>query len=154
MDRATFSRVVRELRPNMVGLAVTILEDQDDAADVVQTALLRVYAALDSIRDDGAIGAFLLKTVRNQAIDFVRAEAAERSKLDNAAPYYPKLVASAEPPIDLPRALARLAPTRRAVVTLSAQGYSPSEIAARLGIGASAAKMRLHRARNDLREAV
>ncbi len=51
MDRQDFERVVPELRLKLQRIALFYLADDDEAEDVVQDTLLKLWTARDAIRE-------------------------------------------------------------------------------------------------------
>lgn len=134
--------------------AYRVLGSAADAEDVTSEVFLGMSAALQSYDHSSIYGfrRWLQKiTVRRAAARANRPAAAREVSLDFVR------VPAARPdrPIDrlaLDRALATLSPSLRAVFNLKAvQGYSHREISAMLGIAVGASKVRLHRARSELR---
>ena len=73
MDRQDFERVVPELRLKLQRIALYYLADDDEAEDVVQDTLLKLWTARDAIRE-GQRGMEALGTTiaKNLSIDRLR----------------------------------------------------------------------------------
>ncbi|MGH3452733.1 MAG: RNA polymerase sigma factor [Haloechinothrix sp.] len=161
-DREAFDELVRVTYASAYTLAYRMTGSEDDARDVVQEAYLRAYRGLRRFRGDARFSTWLYRITANCAATHLGRRARHRhDELDDATPVAdtspdrdPQLRADAD---DLRQrlqvALAELPPRLRAVVLLRDVYDLPHEaIAAELGISESAAKVRLHRARNKLRE--
>ncbi|HIJ66189.1 MAG TPA: sigma-70 family RNA polymerase sigma factor, partial [Candidatus Hydrogenedentes bacterium] len=60
-----FEALVERYMPAVRAAAMARLGNDADADDVVQEAFLKAYQALDSLRDPGKFGAWLLSIARN-----------------------------------------------------------------------------------------
>jgi len=161
-DRQAFDELVRVTHAHTYTLAFRLTGDEEDARDVVQEAYLRAYRGLRRFRGDAQFSTWLYRITANCAATHLGRRTRHRHDgLDEAEAVVdphpdrdPQLRADA---VDL-RGRLRVAldalPARlRAVVVLRDVYDLPHEaIAAELGISESAAKVRLHRARNKLRD--
>lgn len=165
-DERALAELVDLLSPWLLGLVQGILDDQDEAEEVV---LDTFRAAWERVRppDEGARGllAWLMHIARNRAIDRLRARR-RRGRLGE------RLVAVGDlstttPPMEpneaarpgwhvhseVHRALAALPADRRQAVHLAYfEGRTHSEIAARLEIPLGTVKTRLRLGLGELRE--
>jgi RNA polymerase sigma-70 factor, ECF subfamily len=161
-DRSAFDEVVRATYAGAYTLAYRLTGNEEDAKDVVQEAYLRAYKGLKRFRGDAAFSTWLYRITANCAATQLTSRARHRhDDLDDEA-----AVADTRPEIDpeagadaaalrqrLNVALAGLPPRLRAVVVLRDVYDLPHEaIAEELGISEAAAKVRLHRARQRLRD--
>lgn len=163
-DRSAFDEAVRATYADTYALAYRLTGNADDAADVVQDAYLRAYRGLRKFRGDAAFGTWMYRITANCASSHLTRRGRSRHEhLDADAP-----VADERPEVDpemmaavalerdrVSSAVMELAPRLRAVVVLRDVYDLPhDEIAEALGISETAAKVRLHRARKKLREAL
>ena len=73
MDRQDFERVVPELRLKLQRIALYYLADDDEAEDVVQDTLLKLWTARDAIREgQGGMEALGTTIAKNLSIDRLR----------------------------------------------------------------------------------
>jgi RNA polymerase sigma-70 factor (ECF subfamily) len=161
-DREAFDELVRVTHAETYTLAYRLTGDEEDARDVVQEAYLRAYRGLRRFRGDAQFSTWMYRITANCAATHLGRRARHRhDELDEGAPladvhadHDPQLRADASDLRGRLRvALDALPPRLRAVVVLRDVYDLPHEaIAAELGISESAAKVRLHRARNKLRE--
>jgi len=128
--------------------------------ELVQDIYFALWEALPGFRGDAALRTFVVKVAHNRSIAHVAKEARRpRSvELDEGLPdpstTPDKAAERDEARGRLERAVAHLPLGQRLVVTLALEGFSPEEIAEVLGIGASAASVRLHRAKASLQQSL
>ena len=159
-DRAAFDEMVRRTHADTYTLAYRLCGNEEDARDVVQDAYLRAYRSLKRFRGDAQFSTWMYRITANCA----NTQMGKRTKhrhdelLDTVADtdHERDPVARADAMAlraDLAEALEELSPKLRAVVLLRDVYELPHEdIAAELGISQTAAKVRLHRARIQLKE--
>lgn len=147
-EKAVESAVVEYL-PYLFGIAYNLLGNLADAEDAVQESAYRFLhkkpSAVENLR------AYLGKTVANYCMDQLkkrhRPVSLDRAE-DVPAPDF-----SGEPDAELGKWLSELSPKDRLVMDLFyREGLSLEEIAEISGDTAGAVKVRLHRARNNLRK--
>jgi RNA polymerase sigma-70 factor (ECF subfamily) len=162
-DRRSFDELVRRTSADTYTLAVRLVGDEADAHDVVQEAYLRAYRGLAGFRGDARFTTWMYRITANCAATHLgrrrrhrHEPLADEGYIDLRADADPAAHADATSLRDqLAAALDELAPRLRAVVVLrDVYDLTHEEIAAELGISATAAKVRLHRARRRLRTAV
>jgi RNA polymerase sigma-70 factor (ECF subfamily) len=161
-DREAFDELVRTTYADTYTLAYRLTGNEEDARDVSQEAYLRAYRAINRFRGDAQFSTWMYRITANCAATYLGRRSRHRHDvLDDSVPladprtdHDPQLRADASDLRDrLARALEDLPPRLRSVVVLRDVYDLPHEsIAAELGISESAAKVRLHRARNKLRE--
>jgi RNA polymerase sigma-70 factor (ECF subfamily) len=161
-DREAFDELVRVTYADTYTLAYRLTGNEEDARDVVQEAYLRAFRGLRRFRGDAQFSTWMYRITANCAATQLGKRARHRhDELDEATSVAdvhpdrdPQLRADADDLRGRLRvALDELPPGLRAVVVLRDVYDLPHEaIAAELGISESAAKVRLHRARNRLRD--
>ncbi len=160
-DRDAFNELVRTTYRDIYALAYRLTGNRDDAGDVVQDAYVRAYRAIRRFRGDSSFSTWMYRITSNCASTHLSRRTRQRTEeLSDDVPIVdlrpeqdPSLRAEAavlRHHID--RAIRALPERLRQVVVLrDLHDLSHSEIAAELGITTSAAKVRLHRARQRLR---
>lgn len=153
--REGYARLVREHQDMLYRHARGMGLDHDTALDIVQDALVRGYQHIAECRDELHFRAWIGRIGRNLCLDHlknVRRLSTPLSQLAQAENIRDER-ANAEIGVTLYQALDRL-PTslREAFLLKHDAGYSYDEIAELTDASASAAKMRVHRARETLRE--
>jgi RNA polymerase sigma-70 factor (ECF subfamily) len=160
-DRDAFGELVAQHQHEVFTLAVRLMRDRDLAADVSQDAFIRAWRAMPKFRGDAKFSTWMHRITVNTAwthrskqkrvtvdpLDSMTAEP-QASTLD---PVRAGEAASASPRIE--EALMQLSASIRVVVVLKdVYDWSHSEIGDHLGISVTAAKVRLHRGRKELRQ--
>jgi RNA polymerase sigma-70 factor, ECF subfamily len=122
-----------------------------DADDVLQDVFVGLPEALRRFDGRGSFGGWLRRVAARTALMRMR-RSTRRGEVslpdDSPAP-----ATDAAARVDIERALAGLAPGLRAVFVLrEVEGYSHAEIAEIMGLRAGTSEVRLHRARQRLRQ--
>lgn len=130
----------------------------DEAADLVQKALVKGFRKLGSCRDPERVGAWLFRILANMCKDHMRGRSRKDVPLGKVETVLPS---SADPEADLEGseirsriwgALDALTPEQKeAFVLKHVEGRSYEEIAAVMDLSVASLKMRVHRAREALR---
>jgi RNA polymerase sigma-70 factor (ECF subfamily) len=163
--RDAFDELVRRTYGDVFGLALRLTGDEHDASDVAQEAYLRAYRSIRRFRGDAAFSTWMYRITANCAATLLsRPDRRPHEELDTLAPdgaamaeardeHDPQVRSERSAERDrLGAALATLSPGLRAVVVLRDIYDLPHQvIAEELGISGGAAKVRLHRARRQLR---
>jgi RNA polymerase sigma-70 factor (ECF subfamily) len=158
-DGDAYRLLVRRYGGVLYNHAIRMVGSQDEAADLVQKALVTGYRKLASCREPDRVGAWLFRILSNLAKDFVRSPRRRDVSLDRL----PDIPEQGSSPLDtahrgevrarLQTALGRLTPEQReAFVLKHVEGRSYEEMAAVLDVPRASLKMRVHRAREALKE--
>ncbi len=166
-DLDSLAVIYREYGGAMTTLARTLLRDRDEADDVVEDALVRVFEKAGGFRGTGGLKAWTLRIVLNLSRDRLRRRRFIAGDLDDAARIeraglrvdpvegWDEALDSATTLAALERAIASLpAEQREAVVLCHRVGLPYAEAAATLGIAEGALRARLFRARAQLKAAL
>jgi RNA polymerase sigma-70 factor (ECF subfamily) len=136
-------------QPQVYSLCYRLLGRPEDAQDATQTAFIRAFRSLGGFRGQSGVRTWLYRIAVNEALSLIRRrrDTSELSETAGRAPEPGMLEKLA-----VEDALSRVSPDHRAVLILRFwEGLSYEEIAGVLEISLPAAKMRLHRARDDFR---
>lgn len=159
-----FERAVREHQRSVFTFARYLLGDQQEAEDVTQEALVRMWRHWDRL-DGQRLEAWLLKVTRNLCYDQLRRlrarrrslpesdeeDVAERVVAEEADPERRALGGSLRR--ELLAAMNELRePYKSAVVLREVRGMSYREIAAALEVPLNSVKVHVHRGRRMLRQ--
>ncbi len=162
--------MVKRFAPLVYARALQLTGDPDEAESVLQLTFIKACEALDSFAGASGLGTWLYRIATNEGLMLLRRRRPHVPLDDLAETLAPADLArgrAAWPPdpqraaldgelrAELGRALADLPDSLRSVVVLrDIQGLSTDEAAAQLGLSPGAVKVRLHRARLRLREAL
>jgi len=151
-DNQAFGELVRRYRDMAFGYALTLVDREQTAEDVVQEAMVLAYANLSQLREHRAFGAWLRGIVRHQSYRALRTEPAtvpwEAMDEHEEAPHSDRNQVWDQ----VREAVDSLAPEQRLLIQLHYEhGLSQSEIATKLGLSAGQVNMRLHAARSRLK---
>ena len=162
-DRGAFDELVKATYAQTYTLALRLTHNEEDARDVVQEAYLRAYKGLKKYRGDAQFTTWLYRITANCAATLLgKGNKHRHEDLDDSAATLFDERPEADPSVSADASILRdrvnvalqhLPPRLRAVVVLRDVYDLPhEEIAQELGITEAAAKVRLHRARKQLRE--
>lgn len=160
MEHAAFERAALEHKDRVHGYAAMMLRDPEEARDVAQEALVRLWQNWHKVDEPGR-RTWLLRTTHNLCIDRLRKRKV-RSEVGSPddvlplqaddAPGPAQLAESDEAGRAITTALGQLSPEDRAVLVMrEVQGLAYDEIAGALDVPMGTLKARLHRARERLR---
>jgi RNA polymerase sigma-70 factor (ECF subfamily) len=174
-DESAVQELAERYTPRIYQLALRHMKNREDAEEVTQDVLIKVYRKVDSFRGDSALSSWIYRITFNTAMSrlrngrLARAADKERERVESAAlvddhARAPRQPAdwSHMPDEELLRAQLRHAVTvaiadlpeiyRAPVVLRDIQGLSTEEASSRLHLKDQTLKSRLHRGRLMLRE--
>lgn len=152
IDKDTFCRLVRQNEKAMYSVAFSILSNESDAADAISEAIYRAYKSLDTLKNEYAFKPWILRIVRNCAVELVRSNKnllsiddveVEESSSEN------EIVTA----LALRKAVEQLKqPYKEVVVLYYYEDLSIAQISKITGASVVTAKQQLSRARKMLRD--
>lgn len=169
-DSDAFGQLLEENQDRVYSLALRMVNNPEDAADLAQEAFLAAWRNLESFQGEAAFSTWLYRLTSNLCIDFLRKEKRKRSA---GTVLYLDDTENEEASIDLPDygadphrqleqtevreqiadAMAALSPQHRKILSLrEISGLSYQEIADILDVEEGTVKSRIARARNALRK--
>jgi RNA polymerase sigma-70 factor (ECF subfamily) len=158
-DSAAQTELVQRYSRRVAGFVRGIIRQPDAVEDVTQMVFIKMFRRLGRLRDPSVFESWLFTLARNTSLDFIRRRncrpntvAIDEEVHQIADPSTPG--ATAEILTALDRALARLSPIDRTLVSQFVAGDSYSTIADRVGLSLATVKVRLHRVRPFLRSCV
>lgn len=171
-DTVAFERLISLYQGKIFGFARAYCSDPNEAADLAQEALIKVYRSLHSFRFQSSLLTWMFRIVKNVALDHYRSrQQRERrreqpidgtSEVDLRGGSIPARHDGQDPEDHLLAdeqrqalwtALSRVPEVYRTVVVLTdMQGLSYEEVAAIVGTPVGTVKSRLNRGRDALRE--
>ena len=149
-----YAELVCRHQDSVFGLAVGMTRNREDAADMAQEAFIRAYDKLAQYNPDYPFKSWILRICSNQTKNLFR-KRMHRRKAEEDHLKEEAVAQSGESPDyhQLEAALAKLPAKLGVPLRLKhMEGMSYDEVAGVLGIGISAAKMRVSRARTQLAE--
>ena len=162
MNDDAFRSAVLEHKDRVFGYAARLLGDREEAKDVAQEALTRMWERREAIEGGDGARFWLLRAAHNLCVDRLRRRGARFEVGDGAldeieagdcAP--DRAACGRETAAAIERALAGLPARDRAALLLrEAHGLSYDELAATLGVPLGTAKAILHRAREKAQRAL
>lgn len=155
-----FERFVRHFRSKIFRYSWLICGHPEDAEEVAQETLLRVFQSLDQLREPERIRAWVFRIARNACLMQRRKSVFAPSEIVELED---DVAGSAEPPdlqlfhgelrAVLDRAILELSPSLRPVVLLrDIEELSTEETAHVLDVSIDVVKTRLHRGRQSLKQ--
>jgi RNA polymerase sigma-70 factor (ECF subfamily) len=169
-----FEQLVSRFEPRVFGLAYRIVRQRQDAEDTAQQTFISVMENLDKFREEASVSTWILRIATNHALKVLRRRKGSATVSlevtgndgsgDAAALPHPDFIAQwRDDPADLSEraevrqllqeALAELDEKYRLVFVLrDVEGFSTQETADMLELSVSNVKVRLLRARLQLRE--
>jgi len=149
-EEEAFVEVYRMVGSSLFGTAVRMLGRPEEAEEVVQETLVRLYEKAATIRA-GNLRSWLHRVTVNHCLDRLKAKGRQTEDLpaDIPAPADPAGVVSR---MDLSQAVGGLPEQARVVFLLhDLEGFKHREVAEKLGISEGTSKSQLFRAREMLR---
>lgn len=170
-DMTAFEQLVAAHQQKIYTVAFRILENGEDAADVAQETLIRVYRSLANFKGDSSLSTWIYRITVNLCKDALRkrghlfTQSLDEPISEENESLYPQLMDEAPLPDEqyeqrelkdyLEKFIARLSPDYRMVVIMREQmEMSYEEISQALNISLGTVKSRLNRARKYLRESI
>jgi|WetSurMetagenome_2_1015567.scaffolds.fasta_scaffold96077_2 RNA polymerase sigma-70 factor, ECF subfamily len=163
MTTTEYQAAVLEHKDRVHSYARYLLRDSEDARDVAQECLVRLWTHRDRVEPGLACRNWLLRSAHNLCVDRIRRRHTRPEvRRDDESPDPPdlrpdahRLAQSAQAARFLERALLDLNERDRAIVLLrEVEGLPYEEIASLLGLNLGTLKATLHRAREKLRTAL
>lgn len=155
-DRSAFEQLVQLRGPKLLAHAARLLQNREEARDIVQEAWLDILRGLRSLRDPAAFPAWATRIVTRRCARFIKGQQAQRALKAELAEDV-KLDAFEHPPdaTDAERvrtAIAALPPKQAATIALFyLEDMSVGEVALALDVPRGTVKTRLMHAREQLK---
>ena len=157
-DEGAFDTVFRTWYPVLVRVAAAMLHDHDAAEEVAQDVMHELWRRAHAMDAGVPLRAWLLRSVRNRALNHVRHMGVRRDTQGDVEALYDEPVPSDAPMVAaelreaVQRAVADLPPRCREVFELSrVDGLKYAEIAASLGISEKTVEAQMGKALRVLR---
>ena len=162
MRNISFRNDVLPLKDILYRLALRITMDPEEAKDIVQDTLIKIWNRRESLSEIESIEAFSLTICRNLALDRVRMLKGKNNTLDSG---YVEKADSASDPLEKTTLKDRLSIVRQLLDNLPEkqkscmqlrdfEGKSYKEIAAVMGISEEQVKINIFRARQTVKKKI
>ena len=157
-DRAAYYELYKLYSRSMYNVGYRIVNNQEEAEDVLQEAFISAFSKLENYRGDSAFGAWLKRIVINKAINHLQKKKMER------LPDNDRWDVKEEEEVDFEEgfpftvekvkgAIEKLPDGYRSVLTMYLfEGYDHAEIGEVLSISESTSKSQFNRAKKKLKE--
>jgi RNA polymerase sigma-70 factor, ECF subfamily len=168
-DRVEFARLVEANYEMIYRLAIRMVNDPQDAEDILQETFLKAYRHLKGFDGRSRLSTWLYRIATNEALMFLRRKKLDTISIDETSDTAEgdkepvqivdwccmpeEEMMSSEAKSYLDQAISKLAPNLRVVFVLrDIQGLDTQEVSQVLDLSETAVKTRLSRARMQLRE--
>ena len=165
-NTAAFGTLVSRYEDRLFNTVVRLVDNAEDARDVVQEAFLHAYQSLHAFKGDSLFFTWLYRIAVNTAISMKRKKrhvlriqpgGEEKNTIDPLDPSESTrpghAIEMAEEERKVHEALSKLSTEHRAVLVMKdMQGMKYEEMADVLGVPVGTVRSRLHRARLEIRE--
>ncbi len=157
-DQEAHFRLYQLYKRSMYNVGYRIVNNEEEAEDVLQEAFISAFRNLSHYRGDATFGSWLKRIVVNKAINYLKKRQLERLPEDekwdvrdeevvDELEHFPFTVDKVK------RAIASLPDGYRAVLSLYLlEGYDHGEIGEILGISESTSKSQFNRSKKKLKE--
>ncbi len=164
-DQEAWAELVRTTYREVYTLCLRILKDPDDASEATQETYMKVWRGLSGFRGDALFSTWLYRVASNAAISRHRSRSRRRKHESGLEQEFLELLPAAGSTEGTAAARLDVRSVESAVADLpdayrvplllrDVYGNSIEEVAGALGISTTAAKVRIHRARKKVKEAV
>jgi RNA polymerase sigma-70 factor (ECF subfamily) len=155
-ESAAQTELMRRYQRRVAGFVRSIIRQPDAVEDVTQVVFIKMFRRLGRLRDPAVFESWLFTLARNSCLDFLRRRSCRPNTValdDEVNQIADPTNASATTEIlaALDRALARLNPIDRTLVSRFVAGETYGSIAEQVGLSLATVKVRLHRVRPFLR---
>lgn len=158
MKLEAFKKQVVPLRNKLQNIALKLLQDSEDAEDIVQETFLKLWSMRDKLDEYNSVEALAVQITKNKALDKIKARKTERFEDEN------KLIISDEltpdkkleqlDAVDIIRYIVQNLPVlQQEIIRMKdIEGYEIQEIAEITGTQVEAVRVNLSRARKKVRD--
>ncbi|HET6256899.1 MAG TPA: sigma-70 family RNA polymerase sigma factor [Puia sp.] len=162
-EQAQFAQLVQRYRSYVFTLVLRFTDNREDAEEISQDVFVKAYRSLADFRGDAKFSTWLYTIVRTSCITFLRKKRLDTTSLDNErttlqlvnkeSGFTANAVEQKSRHAMVNSAIRMLSPDDSQVLTLFYKGeQSLEEIGRVMGLDPNTVKVKLHRARNRLKE--
>lgn len=164
-DLKSFEKLISQYERNAFAMALRYLGDYDDASDVTQEALIKVYRNISSFRFESSFTTWLYRIVINTCKDFLKKrnreqvvsiDESQKEITDDTREKDPQAHTEREEVrSEVHRALDEISEVHRLVIVLKdIQGFTYDQIAEMLDIPIGTVRSRISRGRVELKKQI
>ena len=160
MTPEEFKIEVFPLKNKLFRFAKRLLDDTEEAEDMVQDVFIKLWKKKDELKEYRSIEALAMITIKNQCLDKLRGRKYTIEKIDNLKEEVEEVMKEDKADLSdiigtVHRIIKSLPEQQRMIIQLrDIEGYDYEEIAAILGMNENAIRVNLSRARKKIREIV
>jgi RNA polymerase sigma factor (sigma-70 family) len=162
-EQALFAQLVRRYQQYVFTLVLRFTDSREDAEEISQDVFVKAYRSLADFRGESKFSTWLYTVVRTSSITFLRKKKLDTTSLDNERTFLQlenresgfnaNTMEQKSRHAMVNAAIRLLSPDDGQIITLFYKGeQSLEEIGRIMGLEPNTVKVRLHRARNRLRE--
>ena len=162
-EQALFAQLVERYRNYVFTLVLRFTDNREDAEEISQDIFIKAYRSLADFRGDAKFSTWLYTVVRTSCITFLRKKKLDITSIDNErtfvqlenreSGFHANTIEQKSRHAMVNEAIRLLSPDDSQVITLFYKGeQSLEEIGRIMGLDPNTVKVKLHRARNRLKE--
>jgi RNA polymerase sigma factor (sigma-70 family) len=162
-EQALFAQLVQRYQQYVFTLVLRFTDSREDAEEISQDVFVKAYRSLADFRGESKFSTWLYTVVRTSSITFLRKKKLDTTSLDNERTFLQlenresgfnaNTMEQKSRHAMVNAAIRLLSPDDGQIITLFYKGeQSLEEIGRIMGLEPNTVKVRLHRARNRLRE--
>ena len=149
MERKEFESRITRMRPQLLQLAIRYLNNGDDAEDVVQDTLLKLWFLRDRLEDYRSVESLASVITRHLAISCIRSRRAGVVDIDSTE----MKIIREESLKEIFDAISALPDLQQSILRMKhVEGFEVEEIAAITGSNPGAVRVNLSRARKRIKQ--
>ena len=161
-DEAAFTEMYERYWEKMTMHVLKVIQSPEDTGDIVQEVFVSIWKRRSEIVISGALGAYLLKSVRNLSIRYIEKNTSKRNFLTSLSQMFSETAPAAQDDVEyeelegkIANAVSKLPPKMQEVFILSRREHlSYKEIAKQMGITETTVKKQVSNAIKIIRNAV
>ena len=164
-DKMAYAQIIKQHQRFVFTLALRFSKCREDAEEIAQDSFIKAFRALPSFKQNSKFSTWLYSIVYTTSMTFLRKKRLDTQSIDDGTSLIQLEAYSSDYTIiDVEHkskmqfvnlAISLLSPIDAAIITLFYQGeQSLEEIAQALGMESNTVKVKLHRARQRLREKI
>jgi RNA polymerase sigma factor (sigma-70 family) len=162
-DQSAFALLVEKYQNYIFTLVLRFIENREDAEEIAQDVFVKAYRSLADFRGDSKFSTWLFTITRTTCLSFLRKKKLDTQSLDNErtglqvenreSGFNANLIEQKSKHAMLNRAIAMLSPDDAQVLNLFYKGdQTLEEIGKIMRLDANTVKVKLHRARQRLKD--